>query len=103
MTKTGLIILGILLVFFLYCCISNTLAKNYVVRNVVGIYVLILGILSVIRSASGVIHGFYLGIVAIILSFLSLIVFKKDYNKCRIINIIALIISSIGTYFAYIR
>lgn len=103
MTKTGLIILGILLVFFLYCIISKTLAKNYVVRNVVGIYILILGLLSIIRSSEGVIHGFYLGIISVIISGLSLIIFKKDYKKCQILNAIGILVASIGTYFAYIR
>ena len=105
MSLTGMIVLILLSAFAAYCMLGKNGkgAENYIIRNTIGVYVMILGLLSIIKSNLGLIQGFYLGIVTLIISVLSLFVFKRDYKKCQILNVIGIIVGVIATYFAYIR
>lgn len=105
MSLSGLIVLILFSLFAIYCMIGKNGrgVKNYIIRNTVSVYVMILGLLSIIKSNLGLIQGFYLGLVTFFISILTLFVFKKDYKKCQILNIIAIVIGTVATYFAYIR
>ncbi|MEG0250326.1 MAG: hypothetical protein RR561_05640 [Peptostreptococcus sp.] len=105
MSSAGLIILILLSLFAIYCMVGKNGrgVKNYIIRNTVGVYVMILGLLSILKSNLGLIQGFYFGLVTFVISILTLFVFKKDYKKCQILNIIGIVIGTIATHFAYIR
>ena len=105
MSFTGLIILILLSIFAVYCMVGRggKGAQNYIIRNTIGVYVMVLGLLAILKSNLGLIQGFYLGIATFAISILSLFVFKKDYKKAQILNIVGIVIGVIGTYLAYIR
>lgn len=105
MSLTGLIVLIFLSIFAIYCMLgrSEKGAQNYIIRNTVGVYVMVLGLLAIFKSNLGLIQGFYLGMVAFVLSILSLFVFKRDWKKSQIMNIAGVVLGVIATYFAYIR
>ncbi len=105
MSLAGRIILILLSLFAIYCMVGKNGrgVRNYIIRHTVAIYVMILGLLSILKSSLGLIQGFYFGIAALAISILTLFVFKKDYKKCQILNILGIIIGTIATHFAYIR
>lgn len=105
MSKSGLIILLIVSLFAIYCMVGEKGrgVNNYVIRIYVSIYVLILGMLAILRSSSGLIQGFYAGILALVIAILSLFVFKRDYKKCQILNILGIIVGTIATYYSYLN
>lgn len=105
MSLTGLIIMVLISLFAIYCMIGRggRGVRNYIIRNAVGVYMMILSILSIIKSSLGMIQGLYLGGITLVISILTLFIFKTDYKKCQLLNILGIILGTIGTYFAYIR
>ncbi len=105
MSLVGLIFLLLLSAFAIYCMIGQQGrgAKNYIIRNTVGVYVMILGILAILKSNSGLVQAFYLGLITFIISIMSLFVFKRNYKRCQILNIVGILIGIIASYISYIR
>ncbi|WP_101772968.1 hypothetical protein [Peptostreptococcus faecalis] len=105
MSISGTIILIAMSLFAIYCMVGKNGRgyKNYVIRNSVGVYILILGLLSILRSGNGLIQSLYLGLFSVLLAFLSLIIFKKEPKRCQILNIIGIVVSTYATYLSYIN
>lgn len=98
-----LLFLSLLLIVSLF--IKNRWgAKNYILKNVVGIYILCLGLLSVMKAfTNGMEEGLYLGFVGLVIAFLALFVFRKNYRLSFRLNIIGIVISTIAVYFSYMN
>lgn len=105
MSTLSLIILILLSLVALYCMNGQggSGVKNNIVRNSIGIYILILGLISLTKVSSGLIQGFYLGILSVVLSIFTLFIFKKNYKQCRVLNSIGIIIATFATYFSYLN
>lgn len=104
MAISSMVILIPLSLFAIYCMLGKNGrgARNYIIRTTIGIYVLVLGTLSILKSNTGLQEAIYFGVAAVVLSILSLFVFKNDYEKCKIINVIGVILGTIATFLSYI-
>ena len=102
MSISGLIILCVLLALALYGILAHDGIKSYTIRNTVGIYSLVLGLLAMSRINRCGMIAVYMGIISLILSLLSLFIFKKDFNRCRLLLVLSLIMGTIGVYLSYI-
>lgn len=79
-------------------------AKNYLMKNIAGIYVFCLGLLSVMKATTnGMEEGIYLGFLGLIISILTLFVFKKNYKMSLRLNILGIIVVTVATYFSYMN
>ena len=103
MSKIGLIILIIISLIAAYSMIAGKGrgVNNYIVRNIVGVYILILGLLSILRSNLGLIQGFYLGIAAVVISIITLFIIKRDFSKTKYLNLLGIAIGVLAMYFSY--
>ncbi|MBF1063723.1 MAG: hypothetical protein HXL18_03175 [Peptostreptococcus sp.] len=105
MSRSGLVILVILSLVVVGFVIGKNGkgANNYIVRNTAAVYSLILSLLAIVKSNQGMIQGFYMGVLAFILGFLVLTVYKKRYDICRILLIVSIVLATVATYFSYIK
>lgn len=105
MSRSGLVILVILSLVVVGFVIGKNGkgANNYIVRNTAAVYSLILSLLAIVKSNQGMIQGFYMGVLAFILGFLVLTVYKKRYDFCRILLIVGIVLATVATYFSYIK
>lgn len=105
MSVLSLTILTLLSLIALYCMNGQggRGVNNNIIRNAIGIYILILGLISLTKIGSGLIQGFYLGVSSVVISVLSLFILKNNYKQCRILNSLGIIIATLATYFSYMN
>lgn len=105
MSRSGMVILVILSLVVISFIIGKNGrgANNYIIRNTAAVYSLILSLLAIVKSNQGMVQGFYMGVLAFILSILVLTVYKKKYDICRIFLVVSVVLATFATYFSYIN